>query len=77
MHNSQGCVVLCTYCTFSFSCFQVMYPLTHVLSEVSILDLLTSGKVFLVLYTRLWRHFLWYISLCQSVLTGHDLKTGI
>jgi hypothetical protein len=30
MHKSQGCVVLCTYCTFRVSCFQVLYPLIHV-----------------------------------------------
>jgi hypothetical protein len=27
MHKPQGCVVLCTYCTFRVSCFQVLYPL--------------------------------------------------
>jgi hypothetical protein len=58
VHNLQGCVILYTDCTFRFSCFQVPYLLIHVLSEVYILELLTFGLVFLVLYTKLWRHFL-------------------
>jgi hypothetical protein len=53
MHKPQGCVILYTYCTFRFSCFQVLYLLTHVVSKVYILDLLTSLLVFLVLYTEL------------------------
>jgi hypothetical protein len=31
MDKMKECVVLCTYCTFRVSCFQVLYPIAHVI----------------------------------------------